>query len=306
MWLNQISAPKSEALFRALLRPILIASFLELILWRILSSSGPPPNLGTSSHLYSILLSLAPFVLNAAHVTTSLAAILAAFWLLRMPGIVSRVAALSLLILAQLGLLLPLLGYDGGIWLVYQGVFLGGLFALLWRFGLSRGTMGKIYAILLVGTYLSSFYYKAKPVLAAYENLPSLVHGAEVLTVGEGLVISSLPVFFTLVLRRSDVSDSGKALVISVIPAAIFTTLYVVSPWATSAVAIMGFGLSLYLPFPIYAGSLWCLSFLVVKTRALKRSVSFALMLLLLAGLMLHHPYLNLLVLLALVILNYS
>lgn len=293
----------AESAFKGMLKPLVLAGFFELILWRLLSKLGPPVTSGGAYEAYSVLRSLASFTVSLAHIVAAVALTIGALWMFHMPGRLTRIIAPLLLALVQLSLLLPFLDIDQSLWFVYHGTFVAIVVALALRLALSGGFGTKLLAGGLVSAYLSSVYFKTAPLFTTLDSFSSF--DAEVLALGEFLVIFNVPIFLWYT-RESALrtAHSLKWVILSSIPAAVFLVSYLRSPWLTTALSMFSFGFSLYLPFPVYAVVLWLFTYILITSVLHKSGVVYPLSIFLIGGLMLQHPYLSLLPVLGLLLLS--
>lgn len=97
---------------------------------------------------------------------------------------------------------------------------------------------------------------------------------------GELLVVVSAPVWWAAYGRGA----SRRAWLLAAVPALVFTLSYLRDPAMTGVLAIWSTGLSLYLPWPLYAASLWLAGVTIAAAWRQHRPVSLALLLLLAGG----------------------
>ena len=71
---------------------------------------------------------------------------------------------------------------------------------------------------------------------------------------------------------------------LAVIPAILFSLMHMIAPAMISIIAIWSIGLTLYLPWPIYALSLWVGTLIVVSALKRDQPIGWVLLLLLAAG----------------------
>lgn len=97
---------------------------------------------------------------------------------------------------------------------------------------------------------------------------------------GEQLVMVSALTLWAVYGRGA----SWRTWLLAAIPALIFVLAYLRDPAMTGVLAIWSTGLSLYLPWPLYAASLWLVGVTVAVAWRQNKSVSLALLLLLAGG----------------------
>ena len=302
--MNRIPLPSPRRVPEGILKILLVASVAELVLWRM-SALGPPPVPGAIQGVYAAFRSTGPLALEFAHVISALAALMVAAVTFSGSNWRGRTTAVLLVALVQLSFLFSFVGTGADLWLAYQLTFLAVVALLAWGVSRRGGIRFKLLAAGIVGAYGSSFYFKAAPSLYALTNRPAF--GSEVFGVGETLVVFNalmLPWCFARSVRSwRDLFPRG---VVALVPAAIFVAVYMVSPWIVSAVSISVLGFSLFLPALVYGVTLWAYTFVLTESRGLGGYSAYALLMLFLAGLMLQHPYLNLLAALALALIAFD
>lgn len=125
---------------------------------------------------------------------------------------------------------------------------------------------------------------------ALYQVLPALAQalywpetpavGRILFDLGEILVVLT-PIGLWLALRPH---ERARVYVLAAIPALLFAIMYLAAPAMTGIMAIWSIGLTLYLPWPIYAVSVWLGTIVVINALKHDQPIGWALLLLLAAG----------------------
>lgn len=283
---------------QSLMRLLVLAAVVDWLIGRTFSRSAifipkPPP----------VLL-----IYQGLAVTGQLAAVLTGLLALGMLGWIAwhewqsrRAIGVPVALLAQAVLSLVFLFVaPAGWWLVvYHGLSLGAVGLILrlaindWRLTIYSGfetesggkqhqAIGQIAALLLPGlALLLGKLYQALPALYAAMQWP----GPPPLTefffgLGELCVVfSSIGLWYTY--GRGPARQIWLA---AAVPIMIFAAAYLVNPAMTGILAIWSMGLSLYLPWPLYALSLGLAGVTVIATMRHKSLIGWAILLLAAGG----------------------
>jgi hypothetical protein len=123
--------------------------------------------------------------------------------------------------------------------------------------------------------------YQVLPALAQALQLPEApALGRTLFNVGEVLVPLT-PIGLWLLLRPR---ERARVYVLAAIPAILFSIMHLFAPAMLNMMAIWSIGLTLYIPWPIYALSLWLWIIVVVHPLKRDQPIGWALLLLLAAG----------------------
>jgi hypothetical protein len=123
--------------------------------------------------------------------------------------------------------------------------------------------------------------YQLLPALAQALHLPEApAMGRTLFNLGEVLVALT-PIGLWLLLRPR---ERTRVVVLATIPAILFSIMHLVAPAMVSVMAIWSIGLTLYLPWPIYALSLWLGTIVIISALKHDQAIGWALLLLLAAG----------------------
>lgn len=198
-----------------------------------------------------------------------------------------RPAALSIALcgLMALSLLFLISAPSGWLTAANHILSLAAVALIVWRLGAPRasGVSPLSYSAVLVpaAAVALGLLYQLAP--AWYEALrwpgPPPVMGL-FFHLGELLVVASAPVWWAAYGRAA----SRRTWLLAAVPALIFTLSYLRDPAMTGVLAIWSTGLSLYLPWPLYAASLWLVGVTIAAAWQRHRPVSLALLLLLAGG----------------------
>jgi hypothetical protein len=123
--------------------------------------------------------------------------------------------------------------------------------------------------------------YQLLPALAQALHLPEApALGRTLFNLGEFLVALT-PIGLWLILRPH---ERTRVVVLAASPAILFSIMHVVAPAMMSVMAIWSIGVTSYLPWPIYALSLWLGTIVVISALKHDQAIGWALLLLLAAG----------------------
>jgi hypothetical protein len=321
-------------LFEYAVKLVLLASFLELILYRLMSRLGMHLSTMAATHpwiipTFTTLTAVGTWLLNIVAVLLFLS--LTVTMVHRGAGpdagrlAKSAIACAALLLLLTVAFLFVQPGMLGAA--VYNGVALATLTLLAWEYLIVHRERGKR---LLVVTYffgiagwlyyqIISTVYSLSGSLAA----PPLVY--EFHRVGEALMLlASMLVFVAygrgLSLRAKNRRRRSRAIWFWATAGTIFTTLIftdylleLYDPALASAVRQasqgigwifqFGMGYTFYLPFALYIGGLLCWSFTVIKLLRMGRLAGYGIGLMFMAGYALMFSNLTLMVILGMMLL---
>lgn len=322
-------------LFEHTIKLVLLASFLELVLYRLVSRLGMHLSKMASTHpwitpTFKALTEIGPWLLNIVAVLLFLGLILAIVNRSAGPAVGrlnrAALACAVLLLLLTIGFLIVEPGMVGS--LVYNVVALVTLILFMTEYlamhgDRTRRLFGAVYLLGMSGwlyyQIVSTAYSVAGTVAA-----PPLVYEAHRL--GEALmVLGSYVVFLAygrgLSLRTKNRRQRGRAIWFWATAGAIFTTLLftdyllgLYSPALASGVRQasqgigwifqFGMGYTFYLPFAIYMGGLLCWSYTVIKLLTMGRLAGYGIGLMFLAGYALLFSNLTLMVILGVMVLT--
>ncbi|HSD84239.1 MAG TPA: hypothetical protein VLG46_10285 [Anaerolineae bacterium] len=239
----------------------------------------------------AIFMPKTPFMISAyqvlgtlGQVTLTLTSLLALISIIWIAWQERRNSAFSLLLMASVifSLAFIIVMPDGG-WPVIERMVLVAISTVLlgwvWR---AAGNLHSsiILAIPVLAVWLGALY-QLLPALAQALHLPEApALGRTLFNLGEILVVLT-PIGLWLLLRPP---ERTRVYVLAAIPAILFSIMHLIAPAMLSMMAIWSLGLTIYLPWPIYALSLWLGT--VVISSALRRdqAIGWALLLLLTAG----------------------
>ncbi len=153
------------------------------------------------------------------------------------------------------------------------------LLGWLWRAAGDRRRQIILTAPLLA-VWLGALY-QLLPALAQALYLPEApTLGRTLFNLGEVLVALT-PIGLWLLLRPS---ERTRVYVLAAIPAILFSIMHLIAPAMMSVMAIWSIGLTLYLPWPIYALSLWLGTVVIISALKHDQPIGWVLLLLLAAG----------------------
>ena len=123
--------------------------------------------------------------------------------------------------------------------------------------------------------------YQLLPALAQALQLPEApALGQTLFNAGEILAALTPPVLWLVWRPR----ERTRVTLLAVIPAILFSIMHLAAPAMLSIISIWSIGLTRYLPWPIYALSLWLGTIVVISALKRDRPIGWALLLLLAAG----------------------
>ena len=124
-------------------------------------------------------------------------------------------------------------------------------------------------------------HYQLLPALAEALNLSATPAWASLIfNLGEALIVLS-PIGLAWINRAQ---LNRKIYLLALIPALLFTLAHFANPAMTGIIAIWSMGLTLYLPWPLYAISLWLCGALVIRSIGRQMPIGWALLLLAAGG----------------------
>jgi len=212
---------------------------------------------------------------------TSLLAIGAVMWIAWRER---RRATWPLLLIARVALSLALISVAPTGWLrvvdhALSLIIVSALLAQAWR---GTAPLGYKLAWSLPGLALfCGVLYQLLPALAEALNLTATPAWAGVIfNLGE-LLIALSPIGLAWINRAH---FNRRIYVLALIPALLFTLAHFASPAMTSIIAIWSMGLTLYLPWPLYALGLWLCGALVIGSMGRQSPIGWALLLLAASG----------------------
>jgi hypothetical protein len=123
--------------------------------------------------------------------------------------------------------------------------------------------------------------YQLLPALAQALQLPEApTLGQTLFNAGE-ILVALTPIGLWLLVRPH---ERTRVYVLAAIPAILFSIMHLAAPAMISIMSIWSIGLTLYLPWPIYALSLWLGTVIVISALKHDQPIGWALLLLLAAG----------------------
>lgn len=170
-----------------------------------------------------------------------------------------------------------------GWWVVFDRLLLVAIVTVLigrlWRAPFDRRWKIAL-TVPMLAVWLGAMY-QVLPALAQalhWPEAPAL--GRTLFNVGEALVALT-PIGLWLLLRPQ---ARTRVYVLAAVPAILFSIMHLVAPAMLGVMAIWSIGLTLYVPWPIYALSMWLGIIVVVNTLKHDQAIGWALLLLLSAG----------------------
>jgi hypothetical protein len=149
----------------------------------------------------------------------------------------------------------------------------------LWRAANDR--RWKIVVTIPILAMWLGMMYQLLPTLAqALQLSEAPAVGRTLFNLGEVLVALT-PIGLWLLLRPR---ERTRVYVLAAFPAIIFSIMHLIAPAMLSVMAIWSIGLTLYVPWPIYALSLWLGTVIIISTLKRDQPIGWALLLLLAAG----------------------
>jgi hypothetical protein len=218
---------------------------------------------------------------QAALTLTGLLAIIALLWIAWR----ARQRSLwPLLLIARVTLSLALIFVAPTGWLrvIDHGltlIIVSALLAQNWRSGVTR--MRRLAWAPPALALFCGVLYQLLPALAEALNLAATPAWAgTIFNLGELLIVLS-PIGLAWINRAH---FNRKIYVLALIPALLFTLAHFANPAMTGIIAIWSMGLTLYLPGPLYAISLWLLGAVVIGSIGRREPIGWALLLLAAGG----------------------
>ncbi len=218
---------------------------------------------------------------QVAFTLTSLLALISIIWIAWQER---RNIAFALLLISSVAFSLVFIFImPDGWWAVIDRMLLVAIISVLlgrlWRVESDR--RWKIVATIpMLAVWLGAIY-QLLPALAQALQLPEApALGRTLFNLGEVLVAVT-PIGLWLFLRPR---ERKRVVVLAAIPAILFSTMHLAAPAMLSIMSIWSIGLTLYLPWPIYALSLWLGTVVVVSALRHDQSIGWALLMLLAAG----------------------
>ena len=259
-------------------RWLTIAALIEWLIGRTLTRSAiymPKTPLMISA--YQALGAIGQVALTL----TSLLALLALLWIAWQER---RNLAFSLLLIASAVLSLAfIVVMPEGWWLVFDRIMIVAIVTVLigrlWRTARDRRWSIAV-TIPMMAVWLGALY-QLLPALAQAFQLPAAPPlGHALFNVGE-ILVALTPIALWLVWRPR---ERKRVYGLAAIPAILFAIMHLAAPAMTSILSIWSIGLTLYLPWPIYALSLWLGALVVVSALKRDQPIGWALLLLVTAG----------------------
>jgi hypothetical protein len=190
-----------------------------------------------------------------------------------------------LFLLSLLNLVMAPLGWLALSYHFFMLVLLLALTRRAWQMG--SCFTGKVASLLAGVTLVVSQLYQMIPAINMVAHVPTSPAWAVTLfNAGELLVVMCVILIWFVHGQQA----SWKAWLGGALPAAIFITIRLANPAMTGILAIWSAGLSLYLPWPVYALALWLASVTVITAVQRGNTAGWALLLLAAGG---YAPQLN-------------
>ena len=188
-----------------------------------------------------------------------------------------------LLMTSVIGSLVFVVVMADGWWAVFDRLLLVAIVTALigraWRTAVNRHWK-IVLTIPLLAVWLGALY-QVLPALAQAVHWPETpALGRTLFDVGE-MLVALTPIGLWLVLRPR---ERTRVYVLTAIPALLFSIMHLAAPAMLSMMAIWSIGLTVYLPWPIYALSLWLGIIVVVSALQHDQPIGWALLLLVAAG----------------------
>jgi hypothetical protein len=215
---------------------------------------------------------------------SSLLALLTAGWIAWRGVQADRSLGLPLLLagIVLLGVVFIAVPPTGGLALTYHLLLIAviaGLGGALWRAGQTR--LQKAAGVLPVAAILIGEIYQATPIFYEALRLPGPSPFTSALfNLGEALVVGSALVWWLAYGRGA----LRRAWILAALPAVAFLRMHLADPAMTGTIAIWSTGLSLYLPWPIYAAALWLAGVTVLAALRQGNPAGWAILLLIAGG----------------------
>lgn len=184
---------------------------------------------------------------------------------------------------ASLGLLFIFVAPSGWLAVAYHGLMLLVALLILWRAAQasSAGRLLHIGLLFPAATFISGEIYQLAP--AIYQALrwpgPAPFSGF-LFNLGELFAVIS-PIALWLAYGRN---TSRRVWAVAAIPALVFAVMRFANPAMTGIIAIWSVGLTLYLPWPLYAVSLWLVAVTALATLRHNQQIGWAILLLVAGG----------------------
>jgi hypothetical protein len=193
---------------------------------------------------------------QAAGVLASLLALLGMLWLSRR-AYIRRQNAFALGLAGLAGLSLFFLVAPPASWqrLLYQALLFASLAALGWQAWAAAGTKSRLaIAIPWLALLASGLFQLIQALTLAVHGSATPAWSLAFFNLGELLAVIT-PIAFWWAFGRK--TARWPAYLWALLPAAGFTGMYLATPSMAGILAIWSTGLSLYLPWPLYALALW-------------------------------------------------
>jgi hypothetical protein len=218
---------------------------------------------------------------QVAFTLTSLLAVLAVLWIAWQGR--RNIAFSLLLITGVVFSLVFIFVMPEGWWLVIDRMLIVAIVTvLLGRLWRAAGDRRRKIAVTIpmLAVWLGAVY-QLLPALAQALQLPEApTLGQTLFNAGE-ILVALTPIALWLLVRPH---ERTRVYVLAAIPAILFSIMHLAAPAMISIMSIWSIGLTLYLPWPIYALSLWLGTVIVFSALKHDQPIGWALLLLLAAG----------------------
>ena len=218
---------------------------------------------------------------QVAFTLTSLLALLTVLWIAWQGR---RNITFSLLLIASVVFsLVFIFVMPEGWWLVIDRMLIVAIVTvLLGRLWRAAGDRRRKIAVTIpmLAMWLGAMY-QLLPALAQTLQLPEApTLGQTLFNAGE-ILVALTPIALWLLLRWH---ERTRVYVLAAIPMVLFSIMHLAAPAMISIISIWSIGLTLYLPWPIYALSLWLSTVIIISALKHDQPIGWAMLLLLAAG----------------------
>jgi len=309
---TQISTPvvpaTAAALYRMVLAALVVAAVSEMLFLRVVSRVGVHiPKEEPVLTVYRWLTAYGDFAFNVAVLLAASAAVLLVYRLVseRRTSFVGSALLPALLATLLIGAAFLAVADDGEVPRLTFGVMscaaLLATFALAWPSATPRARL--VMTLMVSALLLGQYHVLGQTALQAAGATASLPLGTAALGLAEVLVLlAGVAVFRAWFPWRERITSYRIELGAASVASLVLVGAFLREPSTTSILSLWTSGMTMYLPFPLYAASFW----LYVATAAYAvrrprlRPIGFALLLVFAAGLLLETTYQHVLAIVAL------